>query len=266
MIKTLKAKVVRYMAPSLGMSTIFQLSLFYAIYLGIQLDVGLIWWVSSVLVSYVVYSMIGNNIGLHRYFAHGHFTVIKPVEYFLLWLGSIIGMGSPISYAITHHVHHDKRYTDTNLDPHGPIRGWKSLLVWFQKPVDSKETPVINKRVTELIRKYSWVHRFYVPLFLLNAFLFYFISYKFFIFFWFIPASLSCWAIAFAVLRQHYNLKPKNSRLAKIDITYEGLHYNHHLYPRAPNTALNKGEIDYTYQLSKIFRPRYDFREQPSIK
>ena len=262
-IETLKSKFIRYMAPSLAMSSIFQLLLFYAIYLGIELKVDYIWWITSVLVSYFVYSMIGNNIGLHRYFTHGHFTVSKPIEYFLLWLGSSIGMGSPISYAITHYIHHDKRYTDTHLDPHGPIRGWKSLIVWFQKPVNIKETPVMNKRIHELAKKYSWVHRFYVPLFLLNAFIFYCIDYKVFLFLWFIPASLSCWAIAFAVLRQHHNLEPQNAWLAKIDITYEGLHYNHHLHPRAPNTAFNKGEIDYTYQLSKIFNPKYDWRGQP---
>jgi stearoyl-CoA desaturase (delta-9 desaturase) len=260
----MKDKIIRYMAPSLAMSSIFQLLFFYAVYLGIDSGLGWGWWLTSVLCSFFIYSMIGNNIGLHRYFTHGHFTVSKPVEYLFLWCGSMTGLGSPLSYAITHYIHHDARYTDTGMDPHGPIRGWKSLLVWFQKAVDTKETPVINKRLVELTRKYSWVHRFYVPLFLLNALILYTISYKLFLFCWFIPAGLSCWGIAFAVIRQHFNLKPQNTPLANIDFSYEGLHYNHHLYPRAPNTAVNPGEIDWTYQLSKIFNPTYDWRGQPN--
>ena len=260
----MKDKFIRYMAPSLGTSSIFQLSFFYAVYLGIQTDLGWGWWLTSVLCSWFIYSMIGNNLGLHRYFTHGHFTVSKPVEYLFLWCGSMIGLGSPLSFAITHYVHHNPKYTDTDLDPHGPIWGWKSILVWFQTPVDPKKTPVLNKRIVELTRRYGWVHRFYVPLFVLNAVILYLISYKLFLFLWFIPAGLSMWGIAFSVLRQHRGLQARNSPVHMIDFAYEGLHLNHHLYPRAPNTAVNPGEIDWSYQLSKIFRPVYDWRGQPN--
>ncbi len=170
-------KILKYMAPSLAMSSIFQLLFFYAVYLGIDSDAGWAWWLISIMCWFFVYSMTGNNIGLHRYFTHGHFTVTKPVEWLFLWTGSMIGIGSPLSFAITHYVHHDPKYTDTPLDPHGPIRGWRSLLVWFQQPVDPKVTPVLNKRLVWLVREYNWVHRFYVPLFILNAVILYLISY-----------------------------------------------------------------------------------------
>jgi fatty-acid desaturase len=259
----MKDKIIRYMAPSLAMSSVFQLLFFYAVYLGIQSGLGWEWWLTSVLCSFFIYSMIGNNIGLHRYFTHGHFTVVKPVEWLLVWCGSMIGLGSPLSFAITHYIHHDPKYTDTPLDPHGPIRGWKSLLVWFQQPVDTKVTPVINKRLVWLVREYNWIHRFYVPLFILNAIILYLISYKLFLFCWFIPAGLSCWGISYSVLRQHRGLQSRNSPVANWDPIYEGYHHNHHLYPRAPNTAVNPGEIDWTYQFSKIFNPTYDWRGQP---
>lgn len=259
----MKDSIIRYMAPSLAMSSIFQLLFFYAVYLGIQSGAGWGWWLASVMCSFFVYSMTGNNIGLHRYFTHGHFSVSKPVEWLLVWCGSMIGLGSPLSFAITHYVHHDPKYTDTPLDPHGPIRGWKSLLVWFQQPIDPKVTPVLNKRLVWLVREYNWVHRFYVPLFILNAVVLYLISYKLFLFCWFIPAGLSCWGISYSVLRQHRGLQSRNSPVANWDPIYEGLHHNHHLYPRAPNTAVNPGEIDWTYQFSKILRPTYDWRGQP---
>jgi stearoyl-CoA desaturase (delta-9 desaturase) len=255
-------KILKYMVPSLLTSSLFQLSFFYALYLGVTSGAEWYWWVGSILMSFFGYSMIGNNIGLHRYFTHGHFEVSKPVEYFLLWLGSMTGLGDPLSYAITHTIHH--KYSDTKYDPHGPVRGIKSLLVWFQKPVDPKETPVFNRRVAELTRKYWWVHKFYVPLFLLNALVLYFISYKVFLFLWFIPAGLSCWGIASAVLRQHWGMSAQNSKLANWEIYFEGLHLNHHLHPAAPDTAINPGEIDWTYQLSRVFRPKYDWQGQPN--
>jgi hypothetical protein len=36
------------------------------------------------------------------------------------------------------------------------------------------------------------------------------------------------------------------------------------LYPGAPDTAVNKNEIDWVYQFSKLLRPIYDYRGQPN--
>ena len=86
-------------------------------------------------------SAIGINIGFHRYITHNHFTVAKPIEWLFVWLGSMIMVGSPISYAVTHTVHH--KHSDTNLDPHGPVRGLKSVWMYFQKTVDFLEINTI---------------------------------------------------------------------------------------------------------------------------
>ena len=59
-------------------------------------------------------------------------------------------------------------------------------------------------------------------------------------------------------------MSAQNSKLANWEIYFEGLHLNHHLHPAAPDTAINPGEIDWTYQLSRVFRPKYDWQGQPN--
>ena len=97
----------KFLQPSNQATGFFQLTLPVAIYFGIQSGAGWIWWVAAVFFWGFVYTVIGNNVGLHRFFSHGHFTVSKPVEYLLLWLGCMVGVGGPVSYAMTHVVHHN---------------------------------------------------------------------------------------------------------------------------------------------------------------
>ncbi len=248
--------------PSLWFSSLMQLSVFVSIPYAISLGVSWHWWAAMIFTYLIVYSMFGNNIGLHRYFTHGHFQVSKPVEWFLLWCGSMIGLGEPLSYAMTHMIHH--RYSDVpGIDPHGPVNGKRSIFVWFQRKVDPSKTPVYSKNIVALSRKYGWLHQYYLLFVLANAAILYWIDPYVFLFLWLIPAGIACWGIGWAVWRQHWHETPNNSPLHKWDWVYEGLHLNHHNYPMAPNTAVNPGEIDWTYQFSKIFRPKYNWAGQP---
>lgn len=256
--------IKKYMQPSTVATSILQLSLPLGIYLGIQSGASAYWWWACIFFYTIIYSLIGNNVALHRYFTHSHFTVSKPVEWFFLWAGSMIGLGEPLSYAMTHIIHH--KYPDTELDPHGPIRGKRSILIYFQKTVDPAKTPVFSRRLTELNTTYGWLHRYYIPFVLANAAIMWMIDFKVFLFLWLIPASLACWGIAWAVYRQHWHMVANNSRFHKIDILYEGLHLNHHDYPMAPDTAVHRGEIDWTYQLSRLFALTYNWKGQPKTK
>lgn len=249
--------------PSLWFASLMQISVFFAIAYGISLDAHWSWWFGALFCYVVIYSMIGNNIALHRYFTHGHFTVSRPVEWLFLWTGSMIGIGEPLSYALTHAVHH--RYSDLpGLDPHGPTCGKRSVFLWFQRKVDPSKTPIFSKHIATLSRKYWWIHKYYLLFVLGNAALLYYIDPYVFLFLWLIPAGIACWGIAWAVWRQHWHYVPNNSRLHKYDWFYEGLHKNHHDWPMAPNTAVRPGEIDWTHEFSKIFKPNYNWAGQPT--
>ena len=246
----------KILQPSNISASLFQLSLPVAVYLAIISGAGIGWWLLSIFCFAFVYTITGNNIGFHRYFAHKQFKVNKFVEDIFLWCGSMVGFGGPLSYSMTHLIHH--KYPDSALDPHGPTRGLRSILVIFQKTVNPKETPLFSRRMIELNNSYSWVHKYYNLLLLANALILFLIDYKLFLFFWWLPACLSNWYIAWAVIRQHWNMSPHNSRFNRWEFTHESLHKNHHDSPGRSNDAVNPGEIDWTYRFSKIFFPKYN--------
>ena len=72
--------------------------------------------------SYIVYwiiSAIGITYGYHRYFCHKEYKTNKIFEIIMLYLGSLCGCQSPISWSGVHRMHH--AYFDTLKDPHSPI-------------------------------------------------------------------------------------------------------------------------------------------------
>lgn len=258
-----KEWILKQLRPSRWFASLMQVTVFFAIAYGISLDAEWYWWAGTIFFYLIVYSMIGNNIALHRYFTHGHFTVNKPTEWLFLWTGSMIGLGEPLSYAMTHAVHH--KYPDVpGIDPHGPTNGLRSIFIWFQRDIDPAKTPIVSKHMVLLSRKWGWLHRFYVPFVLLNAALLWAIDVKVFLFLWLIPAGIACWGIGWAVWRQHWHYTANNSRFHRWDWVYEGLHLNHHLWPMAPNTAVRPDEIDWTHEISKVFNPKFNWAGQPT--
>lgn len=260
----MKKLIQKLLQPSNAFTGLLQLLFFPFFYLGIVSGAEWHWWAIAVFMWAIVYTVYGNNIMLHRYCCHEHFTLAKWKEYPLLWLGCMVGVGGPLSYAMTHLVHHNPKYCDTDLDPHGPARGKRSWLMSYQLTVDPAKTPIFSKQIVRLRKRFLWMHEFYTPIVIGTAVVLYLIDPYVFLFGWAIPASFSCWGIGFAVWRQHLGLKAQNAKTHKWEVTYEGLHLNHHLYPGAPDTAVNKNEIDWTYQLSRVLRPNYDWRGQPN--
>lgn len=247
--------MLKYLQPTGIGTAIWQLTLPLAIMLGVHSGAEWYWWATSLFLWILVYGMIGNNLAMHRYLTHGQFEVANPVRYLFVWLGTMIGVGSPVSYAATHLVHH--KYSDTEHDPHGPGRGLKSVLICFQKTVNLKESKVFNKRIVTLIKEYGWIDQYYVLWFLSNAAILYFIDFKLFLFCWWIPANVTAWGIGWTAWVQHREHKPNNGRWAKWTPMFESYHANHHIAPTNPNNAVNLGEVDWNYKFSKLFRPRY---------
>jgi len=234
-----------------------------AVWLAITSGADWIWWAIA-FCAHVVYAVVGNNIALHRYFSHKQFTVSPPVEKLFVWVSSMCGLGSPLGYAMIHLVHH--KYADTIHDPHGRTScGLKSVLVCFHKDVDLTATPINTKRVVELSKKYGWLHQWYVLFIVANAAMLFLINYKLFLFIWLLPATFTVWAAAIAVVCQHWNNEPNNGwyKIHQLLWTYDSLHKNHHDWPMAPNAAVRPNEIDYAFQFSRLFRPKYNWTGQP---
>lgn len=219
----------------------------------ILLGLGYSWqWWTTALVFYFLYLCIGNNIGMHRYYCHKDFEVCKPLEIFIAWCSSMACLGSPLSYASIHVIHH--RNYDTTLDPHGRKRGWRSLLFWFHKHLGPKDV-VFTRNLSHLTKRYHLLHDYYWPFVFANALIMYLISWEVLLFCWLIPASLTTWAVSLVLLLQHDENGPNNSRSYMWFGWGETWHKNHHDNPGLKDHSMGKG-IDWTWKICKILSKR----------
>lgn len=46
----------------------------------------------------------GHSLGMHRLFIHNSYKTYKPVEYFFVWLGVLVGLAGPIGMMRTHDI------------------------------------------------------------------------------------------------------------------------------------------------------------------
>jgi stearoyl-CoA desaturase (delta-9 desaturase) len=70
-------------------------------------------------VFYVVTGM-GISMGFHRYFTHGSFKAVRPLEWALAIAGSMAIEGPLLVWVADHRRHH--KYSDREGDPHSPWR------------------------------------------------------------------------------------------------------------------------------------------------
>ena len=102
------------------------------------------------LVLHWVTCSIGICLGYHRYLAHKAFKLRAPAEFFVMLAGSLSGEGSPMTWAATHRLHHQK--SDQDGDPHSPLIGaWWSHILWlFVKRKRSDQELLWRKYIPEL--------------------------------------------------------------------------------------------------------------------
>lgn len=89
-------------------------SIFYVSKFGFNLEEFIIFFTFNLL------SVIGLEIGHHRYFTHGSFKAKTPLKILLAILASSSGTGSIFDFAAIHRRHH--HYSDKYGDPHSPHR------------------------------------------------------------------------------------------------------------------------------------------------
>ena len=248
---------MKILKPNEYVYTLIQFSVFLAVYLGVTANADVAWWLLS-FVMFLVYTIVGNNIAFHRYYSHDEFSVSPSTEKLFAWLTLTLCLGSPASYTTLHVTHH--MYPTS-----GPNWTWRDLPfyrhIWFNKDTIK---PYVSKRVLQLYKQHPLLHDYNLGLIALYALALYLISYKLFLFFWFIPVTVSMWEIALAVYFQHRQ-PAINSTWHRWFPTWEGLHKNHHDFPLESNNAKSPDQIDYTYHVSKLFAIKYKYVSKTNI-
>jgi stearoyl-CoA desaturase (delta-9 desaturase) len=89
---------------------------------------------------------IGIGGAYHRFYSHRCYTLSRPAELILLFLGTLAIQGSVLRWSHDHRLHHT--YVDTDKDPYCIHKGfWYAHVLW----IFEKSKPLDEKRVTDLL-------------------------------------------------------------------------------------------------------------------
>ena len=186
----------------------------------------------------VFISRIGSEAAFHRYFTHRAFKTNKVMHYVLLWWGTLLGVGSCISWSCMHRAHHAT--SDTDDDPHSPHKlGY--LRTFFLSPDVSKLT---FKNVSDLVRDpaQNFCHRNYFKIVLTWIAFLGILSYWSMLplvtlfampvcILWIMTGITNCLAHSVGYRNFETSDKSTNHHLTRWLLLNVGLHNNHHYKP-----------------------------------
>ncbi len=96
-------------------------------------------------------SQIGIGGAYHRFYAHRGYTLKRPAEFGLLFLGTLACQGPVLRWSSEHRRHH--AYVDTDDDPHSINKGfWYAHILWLFE----KSEPIDERRCADLLKN-RWV-------------------------------------------------------------------------------------------------------------
>ena len=242
----------------------------------------------AILVFFILHwylSLFSQTFFLHRYAAHGSFTMSRFWERFF-FIVTYITQGSsylsPRAYGIMHRMHH--AYTDTELDPHSPSYDKNFFAMMLRtknvySDIFSGATPV-EEKFKKNIPEWKWFDAFanhWVSRILWTA-----LYVWFYIVFapsawWFLllPIHISMGPMHgviinwFAHKYGHVNFETDNTskNLFRLDwlMFGEGYHNNHHKFPSRSNFASGKGEFDLCYPIINLLNKLKVIKMTPSV-
>lgn len=206
------------------------------------------------LLGYLIFGVVGNFIGFHRYLTHQSFKVNKIFHYLFVVLGSLTGQGSPIFWTALHLHHH--RNSDTEVDVHSPIKGfWESSLLWQIRGDLHTLKGLIAPRYMYKDRVIKFLHNHYYKIYWGAGLVIAFIDTKLFLYF-FILGGYFCTALADNISNycfhsnkfgyRSYDTKDQSRNVPLISILTlgAGWHNNHHWDPKNYTFKVKKYELD----------------------
>jgi stearoyl-CoA desaturase (delta-9 desaturase) len=211
---------------------------------------GWFWFFLSLIYYKIFVGILGNQIAQHRYFSHRSFET-SNFKHKILLLGSCLTGISPIVYAALHRSHHI--HSDTELDPHSPRKSiFHSIFGWQFLKISNIQFPrdLFKQNDTLIIHKFGSI-LFFIFFILLSI-----INWKIAVFLlmagigWnylhmgIIRSTLVHCRLPFSYKNFDINDSSWNNKIIQIIDIGEGLHNNHHMYPKKYNQAVKLNEVD----------------------
>ena len=210
-----------------------------------------------------IFWLTGIHGSLHKYSSHKCFTAKnKLAEFFILFMGTIVSLGSNISWASTHRKHH--LYSDQEGDPHSIHVGgkgfWHAIKIYFYYFPTYLVSPRIVKDLT-VDPMHRWFHNNYYRIIFSYIILLALVDPIYVAYFYALPVLYVYTGISYITVFAHnitlYKLfgyknytttdQTFNWSIASLLFPGEGNHNNHHARPGEASNALEPGDIDTGY-------------------
>ena len=215
-----------------------------------------------------IFWLAGINGSLHKYSSHKCFKARnKPAEAFILFMGTIVSLGSNISWAATHRKHH--QFSDLEGDPHSIHTGngsfWRAVKIYFYY----FPTYLINPRTVKDLTNdpmHRWFHKHYYKVIGIYVTVLALIDPLYVGYFYALPVFYVYTGISYITVLAHNVTLNKfigyrnfeisdhtfNWGIASILFPGEGNHNNHHALPGAAQNALGPRDIDLGFWYLKV--------------
>ena len=244
-------------------------ALFYATVPAVLTALGLHWLTLSV----------GICLGYHRFLSHKSLKLRTPAEFFVLLCGVLSGEGSPLTWAATHRLHHQR--SDQPGDPHSPHtdhdHGMWAHLYWLFVDRSKKDQDLLyEKYVPELKDRpmLQFFEKTYGLWMVLPGVALYAIgglpmllwglcarmTYAYHST-WFVNSATHLWGY------RNYETRDESKNLWWVAVlSYgEGWHNNHHAHPSNARAGHKWYELDPTFWVIKLLKATgiaYDVRDK----
>ncbi len=201
---------------------------------------------------------LGHSLGMHRRLIHDSYDCPKWLEYNFVYLGSLVGLGGPITMIHTHDI---RDWAQRKSQCHDYFAHRQSFLkdAWWQMHCDIKlehpptmilEEDIQNDRFYQLLERTTLLQQ------LPWAVLFYWLG-GWGLVLWCICARIAIsvtghWLIGYFAHRQgHRDWHVEGAGVQGYNVKFAGLitfgecwHNNHHAFPGSAKIGLNEGQAD----------------------
>lgn len=216
-------------------------------------------------------SSCGICIGFHRYLSHRSFKLTAPAEFFFMFCAMMAGQGSPMTWAATHRLHHQR--SDKEGDPHSPKDGkWWSHITWLflRRPPEAVDR-LYKKYIPDLVKRPSMqlYEKIYGPILFLSAPALFGLGYLYGGMAQAVPFLL--WGLCFRIVVSYHSTwcvnsathlwgyvtykttdTSKNNWWVALMTYGEGWHNNHHAHPRLARAGHRWWEIDISFWVIRL--------------
>ena len=210
----------------------------------------------------------GHSLGMHRLFIHKSYKTYKPIEYFFVHLGVLVGLAGPIGMIKTHDTRDWAQRQKVCHDYFGHKQVFWKDAIWqlfcdvklHQDPVFEIEIEIVDDPV------YQWMEKYWMWQQVPWAILFYLLGgFSWVIWGIFVRIAVSVtghWLIGyFAHNHGHRDWHIEGADVQGFNVKFmslltmgESWHNNHHAFPGSANLGIEDGQLDPGWQVLKALK------------